>query len=116
MTTPRVGQYQACLDDEYIIGYYDTKEDAVQQACTEARVAALKGHDRHSRWYVGVVVYVGTNSENTQHQTSDGTGRMEWGTDHYYAVVTSTVAFGKATYTYNRTPVLNGDAQGRSRA
>lgn len=114
---PSVGQYQARLDDDYIIGYYETKEQATDSACTAARAAALKGHARNSCWYVGVVVWVGTSTENTQHQMSDGTGRMEWGTDHYAAVVTSTVAFGKATYKYARTPMLKGVAteQGRSR-
>lgn len=114
--TPRVGQYQARLDDDYVIGYHDTKEAAVDQACGEARKAALQGHDRNSRWYVGVVVWVGGNAQATQHQMGDGSGRMEWGMDHYNAVVTSTVAFGKATYDYRRTPLPEGNAQGRSRA
>jgi hypothetical protein len=116
--TPRMGEYQARLDNDYVIGYYKTKEEAIKVACAEATKAAAQGHQQGSAWYVGEVVHVGTYVEDTQHQTSDGTGRSEWGTDVYLVVNTSTVAFGKATYTYNRNPraSLQRVAQGSGRA
>jgi hypothetical protein len=113
--TPRMGVYQARLDADYVLGYYPTKQEAIDVACGEATKAAAQGHQVYSAWYVGEVVYTGTYHQETSHQMSDGTGRSELGIDQYRVVTTSTVAFGKATYTYNRTPVRPYVAQGRVR-
>lgn len=112
----KLGEYQVRLGDNCVTGYCPTKAEAVEQASKAARTAALEGWNTDSSWYVGIVIWVGSTTKRTQHQMGDGTGRWEWGTDKYDVVVTSTVAFGKATYEYSRTPLLTGEAQGRMRA
>lgn len=115
MNAVKVGQYQARLDDQHILGYFDTKKDAVKLAWGEAMMNALKGYNTGTDWYVGEVIWVGSRTESSQHQMSDGSGRFEWGVDQYDVVVTSTVALGKATHKYHRTTAPTGIAQGQAR-
>lgn len=110
---PAKGLFQARCGD-YILGYATTKAEAIKEATAHAKKWALEGSSRYDRWYVGLVVDLGTNTEFQKHQMGDGSGRMEGGYDRYDAVVTSTLAFGFATYKYSRTVAPKG-SQGRSR-
>lgn len=114
MRKPEKGLYQARVSDDYILAYTETKQEAIDIAVKEYKTYALRGGSRNTEWFVGIVIDIDSNTEYMNYQMSDGTGRYESKYNTYDVVVTSTVAFGKATYNFSQRSAHAG-SQGRTR-